>query len=437
MSAEGTATQVVVEVTNTLSVDFTTGIQRVVREVLRGLDGPAGEGLEVVPVVAPSVGADFRRLTPDERERLRAHPAGGRAGRRADDFGRLSPIVRRVGDLRVTLAVRARVASWRRHRVELHPDHVELSLGPVDAGAIAAGGVFADLEGSWYDPMPRAQLLPQLRRAGVHRLVLVHDVMPLLHPEWFTGPHVEVFRAWLAAHLRDTEVFLTNSSCTARDLGTVARGLGVTRDLDVRVVPLGADPPVARPVAVPEARHLGRFVLVVGTLEPRKNQQVVLDAVERLLPDHPDLGLVVVGKEGWMVDRLVQRLRNHPLRDERVLWLGGIDDGQLAWLYQHAFVTVAPSLYEGLGVPVLEALHHGCATVASDGGAQPEAAGGAAELFDPHDVDGLVAILRRHLTDEEHHAAARAAAAAHRSPTWTDTAAAVASSIRELAKVVS
>jgi hypothetical protein len=68
------STQVVVEVTNTLSIDFTTGIQRVVREVVNGLDGPAGTGLEVVPVVTPSVGADFRRLTSDELERLHTHP---------------------------------------------------------------------------------------------------------------------------------------------------------------------------------------------------------------------------------------------------------------------------------------------------------------------------------------------------------------------------
>jgi hypothetical protein len=91
-----------------------------------------------------------------------------------------------------------------------------------------------------------------------------------------------------------------------------------------------------------------------------------------------------------MVDSLVQRLRHHPLRDDRVLWLGGVDDAQLAWLYDHAFVAVAPSIYEGLGVPVMEALHHGCPTISSTGGAQPEAGAGLSELFDPHDVDALV-----------------------------------------------
>jgi glycosyltransferase involved in cell wall biosynthesis len=430
-------TQVVVEVTDTLSIGFTTGIQRVLREVLKGLEGPAGAGLEVVAVVTPAVGSDFRRLTPEEAERLRVHPAGGRAGRRADDFGRLSPLVRRVGDLPITLRARAALASARRRRIEFMPDHAELSLGPLDAGAIPAGSVFADLEGSWYDPTPRAELLPALRRADVHTMVLVHDVMPLLFPQWFTAPHVQVFRDWLLAHLHHSELFLANSRCTAQDLRRVAATLGVDRDLDVRVVPLGADHPAVAPRPVPEVQGIGRFLLVVGTLEPRKNQQIVLDAFERLAPEHPDLGLVLVGKEGWMVDTLVQRLRHHPMREDRVRWLGGVDDDQLAWLYDHAFVTVAPSIYEGLGVPVLEAMHHGCATLASSGGAQPEAAAGVAELFRPDDLDGLVELLRRHLEDPEHHAAARAGAAAHRAPTWSDTATVVAASIRELAQVVS
>jgi glycosyltransferase involved in cell wall biosynthesis len=430
-------TQVVVEVTDTLSIGFTTGIQRVLREVLKGLDGPAGAGLQVVPVVTPSVGADFRRLTPEEAERLRVHPAGGRAGRRADDFGPLSPLVRRIGDLPLTLRVRAALAAARRRRIEFMPDHHELSLGPLDDGAIPAGSVFADLEGAWYDPTPRSQLLPALRRADVHTMVLVHDVMPLLFPQWFTAPHVQVFRDWLRAHLEHSELFLANSQCTAADLRRVAGTLGVQRSLDIRVVPLGADHPAVAPRPVPEVQGLGRYLLVVGTLEPRKNQQIVLDAFERLAPEHPDLGLVLVGKEGWLVDSLVQRLRHHPMREDRVRWLGGVDDEQLGWLYDHAFLTIAPSVYEGLGVPVLEAMHHGCATLASSGGAQPEAAAGVAELFEPDDLDGLVALVRRHLDDPEHHDAARAAAAAHRAPSWADTATVVAASIRELAQVVS
>ena len=426
---------VAVEVTNTLSVDFTTGIQRVVREVLQGLEDPR-LGLEVLPVVTPAPGADLRRCTAEELDRLRRHPSGGRAGRRADDFGPLSPLVRRVGDLPLTLRTRAAVSSRLRRRREVVPQHRELSLGPIEQGALPAGSVFLDVEGSWYDPTPRAELLPRLHAAGVRTVPFVHDVMPLMYPEWFTAPHVAVFRDWLLAHLRSASLVLTNSHRTAEDVAGEALRCGITRPTRLTPVPLGVDhgggagTATSRPVE--QAGRLGRYLLVVGTLEPRKNQEVVLDALESLWPQHPELSLVLVGKEGWMVDRFVRRLRRHRELDHRLFWMGGVDDDQLRWLYEHAFLAVAPSIYEGLGVPVMEALERGCPTISSNGGALPEAGAGLTELFDPHDVGALSALVRRHLEDPAHHDAARAAAASYRGPTWADAAEAIAGALHGL-----
>jgi glycosyltransferase involved in cell wall biosynthesis len=180
---------------------------------------------------------------------------------------------------------------------------------------------------------------------------------------------------------------------------------------------------------------LGRFLLVVGTLEPRKNQRIVVDAFDRLRADHPDLGLVLVGKEGWMVDDLVARIRSHPDYERRLLWFGGIDDAELSWLYEHAFLSIAPSMYEGLGVPVIEALAHGCPTIASTGGALPEAGAGSTELVDPEDTDGLVALIRLHLDDPAHHAAAVERAARYEPPTWSQTAEVVSQAIRTVRRL--
>ena len=417
-------TTLVIEVTDTLAAPFTTGIQRVVREVIAGLQARPELGIEVVPVLTPAPGEAFRRLTEEESERLRHHPAGGRAGRRADDFGRLSPLVRRVGDLHLVVSLRARLARWSPRRRQLHAAHPELRWSP------PPGAVFLDLEGSWYAPTPRSELLPELQRQGVRRMVFLHDVMPLVQPQWFTPRHRAVFADWLHAHLELSESVLANSRCTASDVRRVAAGRGL--QVDPTVIPLGADPPVTstRPVDLPDG--LEQLLLVVGTLEPRKDQELVLDAFDRLQPEYPGLGLALVGKEGWMVDDLVSRIRSHPQLDRRLLWLGGIDDAQLAWLYQRAFLTVAPSRYEGLGVPVLESLGHGCATLASRGGAQPEAAGGAAELFEPGDLDALTSLLRRHLDDPEHHQHWVQRARDHRTPTWAATTTAIADAVHRL-----
>ncbi|MHB1138586.1 MAG: glycosyltransferase, partial [Microthrixaceae bacterium] len=102
------------------------------------------------------------------------------------------------------------------------------------------------------------------------------------------------------------------------------------------------------------------------------------------------------------------------------------------WLYEHAFLSLAPSRYEGLGVPVIEALAHGCATIASTGGALPEAGAGATELLAPDDVDAWTAAIRRHLEDPEHHRAAVDRATAYRPPTWDRTARVVAEAVRSV-----
>lgn len=420
------AVDVVVEVTNTLSLPYTTGYQRVVRSVLAGLDGPAGHGLRIVPVVRPEELGDYRRLTEEEVARLRAHPPGGRARRRADDFGPLSPVVRAVADLSVARRARGALGRGRRRRA-LTPEVRSLALGlpPI-------GSVWLDLEPGWHDPERRADLLPRLRASGVHSAVLIADVMPELFPEWFDRNQRRLFGDWLRAHLASTELFLCISACTEADLRQVARRAGVDRPLRTRVVPLGADFPVVEPVPVGLPPEVGRFVLVVGTIEPRKNQRLVLEAFDRLSRRHGDLALVLVGKEGWLTEDLVADIRDHPEFGRRLLWLEGIDDAELAWLYRNAFLAVTPSRYEGLGVPVMEALHHGCPTIASTGGALTEAGDGRVEEIDPDDVDGLTVLLERHLMDPVHHRAAVDRAAGYVAPTWDATAETVADALREL-----
>lgn len=424
----GPPVPVYVDVTNTVTIDFTSGLQRMVREVVTGLRGPAGAGLRVVPVTKPSETEPMRRLTPAEDSHLAAHPPGGRAGRRADDFGPLSPLVRAVVELDFVARSRAAVARARRRRRGADPALLALATGPLPAGS-----VFLDIEASWQNPEQRTELLPRLRADGVRPAVMIADVMPELFPQWFDLQLLRSFRRWLTSHLDNSELFLTISERTATDLRRVAADLGVTEDLDIRVVPLGADFPVTEPQAVELPEGMDRFLLVVGTLEPRKNQALVLDAFDRLRGAHPDLGVVLVGREGWLVGDLVRRIRTHPERDRRLLWIGGVSDAELAWLYRNAFLSLCPSRYEGLGVPVMEALHHGCPTLSATTGALPEAGRGFTEDIDPDDLDGLVAAIDRHLSDPEHHEAERRRVSGYTAPTWQDTAVAVGDALRRLA----
>ncbi len=203
------------------------------------------------------------------------------------------------------------------------------------------------------------------RRPRVPLVVTVHDLAVFRHPE--------AFRAWtrravpqlvppvLAAARRVIAV----SEFTKRELMDVLR---VDAD-KIRVVPNAVEG-----VFSPEGeRAEGNYVLAVGTLEPRKNLRRAVDAANRL-----GVELRVVGARGWG-------------GVEAAGWLGEVSDADLASLYRGARVVLYPSLYEGFGLPVLEAMACGTPVVTSRGGATEEIAGGAAVLVDAQDVGSIAA----------------------------------------------
>ncbi len=417
--------KVYVEVTDTISIPYTTGIQRVVREILTRLDSDDYPDLDVIPIFRPAPQVDYRRLTDAEAQALRVHPAGGAASRRADRFGVLSPLVRLAGDTKVVYQTRIHYRHLKARIRERQASREDLAIGRMEQGS-----VFFDTEGSWFDPEPRSTLLPRVLGDGLIPVVFVHDVMPTLYPQWFDKRQVTVFNDWLSAHIHHSDVFLTNSRCTSKDLLSIAGAQGVDLNGRMRQIPLGADFMTGESKRVPIPSAIGRYLLVVGTIEPRKNHRNVLDAWNRLRNDHPDLGLIFVGKEGWMVTDLAAEIRAHEDFSERFLWLGGLEDSELLWLYQNAFITLAMSQYEGLGVPVIEALKNGCPAIVSTGGALPEAGEGHTELVDPGSLDALVETIRRHLTDPDHHRAQVELAESFESIGWEQTTEAVAEAIR-------
>jgi glycosyltransferase involved in cell wall biosynthesis len=223
---------------------------------------------------------------------------------------------------------------------------------------------------------------------------------------------------------------LVPSEATARDLAEL---YGVDRGR-VRITPLGVEVP-AEPDHAGAERLLrdlgvrGRFLLAVGTLEPRKNLPRLLGAFGQVSGELPEHWLVVVGPVGWG-----PRLR--PTWDSvRVKLAGPVGDSLLHALYQVADGLAYPSLYEGFGLPVLEAMANGVPVLTSDRSSLPEVAGGAALLVDPLDRDAIAAGLVRLAGDEDLRRrlveAGRRRAAGF---TWRATAAATWTTYREVAE---
>jgi glycosyltransferase involved in cell wall biosynthesis len=221
-------------------------------------------------------------------------------------------------------------------------------------------------------------------------VVTVHDLAWLKSPDHFTSRGVRFFNRGLELALRDADLVLCPSEATKRD----CLGAG-WRPETVRVVPLGVAAPAATDAAVADARAryvLNKpYVLWTGTVEPRKNLPALLDAWASIDSDHD---LVLVGPQGWNED-LGGRLNVAGVRR-----LGFVPQPDLAPLYAGAAAFCFPSLTEGFGFPVLEAMSQGTPVVTSRGTSTEELAGDAAVLVDPRDTRSIAEGLRAVLEDE-------------------------------------
>ncbi len=234
-------------------------------------------------------------------------------------------------------------------------------------------------------------------RRGQALVVTVHDLAFEHLPQSFPPRWRTLYRAGLRAAARRADAILTPSRFTADDL--IDR-IGVD-PATVHVTPLAAAPPLAP--APDEATRLEEigvrppYLLFVGTIEERKNLVRLVRAYRDLAAEGLPHALVLNGPPGWGADDVFGAVEGGGAG--RILHTSGLEDATLGALYRHAEAFVYPSLYEGFGLPVLEAMQYGLPVVASDSSSIPEVAGDAALLVDPTDDDALADALRRVLSD--------------------------------------
>jgi glycosyltransferase involved in cell wall biosynthesis len=255
-------------------------------------------------------------------------------------------------------------------------------------------------------------------------LTVVHDLAFERYPHAYSASERAYLQLTTRWAVRRCSLLITDSESTRSDLVTL---YGVNPER-LRVVPLGggemAPTPVAPASRLAELSLHGPFVLQVGRIESRKNQAVALSAVERL----EGVTLAVAGPE--RDEALAARLRSSP----RCRVLGRVDPPTLELLYKHAAAVVVPSLYEGFGLPVLEAMARGKVVVAAATSSLPEVGGDAAlYVDDPSDAEALAKAIGTALSDTALRArltrAARTRAATF---TWKRCAEGVVAVIREL-----
>jgi glycosyltransferase involved in cell wall biosynthesis len=236
---------------------------------------------------------------------------------------------------------------------------------------------------------------------GARRVVTIHDAFAFVTPQTHNRLDTWRYRTQLPHAARRADAVVTVSECSRRDLishlGLPPRVVHTTVegvDPSLRPVPDGA----ARRAVLARYGIKAPFLLYVGAINARKNTARLLEAYARVRARHPQVSLVIGGQRQWRTDGMDATLGRLALGDD-VRFTGYLDDADLPALYSAAEAFVFPSLYEGFGLPPLEAMACGTPVVTSGVSSLPEVVGDAALTVDPHDVEALASAMERVLTD--------------------------------------
>jgi glycosyltransferase involved in cell wall biosynthesis len=273
---------------------------------------------------------------------------------------------------------------------------------------VAQNDVFLGLDLAPNHVPDNRALLESLRLHGVKMYFVVYDLLPIKQPGMFVAGAQPWFERWLTSVASVADGLLCISRSVADEVldwldANPAPNPGT---LQVGYFHLGADLDAAAPadaLSAPEAAALAQLaqrpaLLMVGTLEPRKMHAQALDAFESLWRAGTDASLVIVGKQGWLVDALVERLHGHPELGRRLFWLERASDCALQRLYAECSALLAASSGEGFGLPLIEAAQHALPVIARDIPVFREVAGEHAFYFSASRPDDLAAALRQWLT---------------------------------------
>lgn len=232
------------------------------------------------------------------------------------------------------------------------------------------------------------------RFSPVPTVVSVMDLSYLYFPGMFKASDLIQLRHWTAYSVKKAKRVITISKSSKFD---IIKEYKIPEEKVVVVHP-GIKPAVNLNLHVYnmetiKAKHkLNRnFILFVGTLQPRKNIIRLIEAFSKVCRDEkvpPDLQLVIVGKKGWLYEEILKKPKELDI-EEKVKFLDFVSDDELVLLYQNAICFILPSLYEGFGLPVLEAMKYGCPVITSNVSSLPEAGGEAAVYVDPLSVDDI------------------------------------------------
>lgn len=264
---------------------------------------------------------------------------------------------------------------------------------------------------------------------GFHFVLLCHDLIPLLFPDFYLPHDVEAFKSYMHEALAAADLIAVTSNRSEQDCLKYLSQHKIPAS-EIAVTPLGFDGGGndLRNASLPDDLTPGRFVLFVSTIEPRKGHRLLYTVWRRLTLEgvtrSKGFKLVFVGRPGWMVADLLLLIRSDPAVRDEIIVMDGVDDSLLNAMYSGTAFCVYPSKYEGYGLPICEAFYYGKAVLASNGGALPELVQNLSPCLDPEDEEAWYSLLKEWIEHPEARAPfERAIKRKFKHPTWSEAAA--------------
>ena len=232
-----------------------------------------------------------------------------------------------------------------------------------------------------------------IRKSGIKSVVTIHDLIFLRHPEFYNWLDTKIYAWKFRQTIREADHIIAVSECTKRDIIE----LGQVDESRISVIYQSCAPRFNISSSQNEEERTSRYILSVGSIEARKN---ILLAVKALpyLPE--DISLVIVGRHTKYTDQVTDYAKANHL-DHRVRILHGVSDEELPALYAGAEAFVYPSVYEGFGIPIIEAISCGLPVVACTGSCLEEAGGPDSLYVAPDDAEGMANAIRQSLRGAE------------------------------------
>ena len=260
--------------------------------------------------------------------------------------------------------------------------------------------IFFDMDGAWNNGLKRNYLYPILKNKKIKIYNFIYDLVPIILPQFSHEDTIRNFTNYIFAIYEYSDLVFFDSRSAEFDFLKIKNKTKNSRNISTKVAKLGSDVFKQNSNIVEHKLLKTKYILFVGTVEPRKNQKLLLDVYEILANKHHDINLIFVGRAGWNNNKLIDKIRGHKLLNKRVFWLENINDDLLVEFYKNAYINVYISSYEGFGLPIAESLNYGNITITSKNSSMYEVGKNFADYITYNSENELYEILDLYLDDE-------------------------------------